>query len=442
MRISEKSGNKFWGLGAELDPHFFSVNVDYNYDGKQTKICKEEDWTEVIEKRVKIMKLSRFRVMLLPDWYNPRFEVYNYDTLEMKSLFKVLELADKYDIDVTLTLWGAPKWWYDSYEDSGLWISSPRNVENFANIYVDVVEEIFKRGYKCVTELTPINEPDWAFCKTDGEVEFDKYVKLCKLLDEKLRDKNLRNKVKLNLSDNTSDRTYWLKKTIAELDNVADMYNYHVYNFGYENLNEDMTGWNNFLTEMLVSTKKPYVLGEFGSKLCFGSSHQSDIDFFERGFLIVRHIINFLNTGVSSFNYWVLFDQYYGKGGDLMELGLWKYVDKDYALRPQYYAYGLISCKIEKNMDVYPIISDSFFTAGTCLRNEKNETVIICNHRKVDEELDIEGLKFTDFNIYVYAEDALPQDDNMIQSFEKIKAVNGKIRYNFEPKKAYVISTL
>lgn len=442
MKIGEKLLQKYEGLCVELDPHFFSVNVGYNCDGMQKRLCTEADWVDYIEKRVEILKLSKFRVMLLPDWYNPSRGIYDFETPEMKSLYKVLELANKFDISVTLTLWGAPKWWYDSYDDSGIWISSPRDVENFAKGFVDCVEELFKRGYTCVKELTPINEPDWAFCRTDGEVEFGKYVELCRLVDSFLKEKKLRKKILLNLSDSTSDRVYWLKKTIKELDDVADKYNIHVYSFSYENLNEDITGWNDFIMDMVNPTKKPIVLGEFGSRLCFGSSHQSDIDIYERGFLFIRLIINFLNTGITSLSYWTLFDQYYGRGGDLMELGLWKYADKKYETRPQYYAYGLVSSKTRKGMVIKPIQSESFFTAGVCLSDEQDETIIVCNHRRVSEDMEIEGLTHEKYKVYIYEEGALPKDDSMIKSFKTVKAVNGKINYIFEPHKAYLLSTM
>src|SRR5690606_27642693 len=62
--VGAPTGAQLEGMGAELDPHFFAQNVTRN-DGS-----KAGDWQHVV-RRVKAMELKKFRVMALPQWYEP-----------------------------------------------------------------------------------------------------------------------------------------------------------------------------------------------------------------------------------------------------------------------------------------------------------------------------------------------------------------------------------
>jgi hypothetical protein len=94
--VGEPTGTRLEALGAELDPHFFSQNLTRN-DGS-----KESDWQYVVD-RVKTMGLKKFRVMVLPQWYEAVNDNNNandtdrnkftFDSPEMQSLYKGLDLA-------------------------------------------------------------------------------------------------------------------------------------------------------------------------------------------------------------------------------------------------------------------------------------------------------------------------------------------------------------
>ena len=113
LSIERGENNKtVYGIGTELDPHFFSQNVGLTgrtADGK-TWECKAEDWA-IVEQRVKDMGLKRIRMMLLPSWFiinedNTEEGIYKWDTAEMQSVYRVLDMAKENAITVNVTMWG------------------------------------------------------------------------------------------------------------------------------------------------------------------------------------------------------------------------------------------------------------------------------------------------------------------------------------------------
>src|SRR5690606_37044336 len=110
--VGAPTGVQLEGMGAELDPHFFAQNVTRN-DGS-----KAEDWQHVV-RRVKAMELKKFRVMALPQWYEPvndnsdphttDISKFTFDSPEMQSLYKVLDLAQEQNMEVCIVVWGCPR---------------------------------------------------------------------------------------------------------------------------------------------------------------------------------------------------------------------------------------------------------------------------------------------------------------------------------------------
>lgn len=98
------------GIGVEFDPHFLSQNI--------SKGAAKEDW-EIVKRRTKELKIQKFRVQVLPEWFEPvndnddpdtvNWENITKETEEMKSLYAVLDLAEEIGAHVNITLWGVSK---------------------------------------------------------------------------------------------------------------------------------------------------------------------------------------------------------------------------------------------------------------------------------------------------------------------------------------------
>ena len=180
VTVRDLVGVNIYGTSVELDPHFFAANV-------QRGVFEEADWA-IVERRVKEMGIDRFRVMLKPSWLEPlnddedssaiNWEGLTPDSAEMQSLYKVLDLAQENGIDVNLTLWGVERnvalvdidkmaevnaqggHFLAKGNDSNNWMIGTLYPEEFAENFSAYVQLLRQKGYTCITEITPYNEPN------------------------------------------------------------------------------------------------------------------------------------------------------------------------------------------------------------------------------------------------------------------------------------------
>lgn len=469
VSVDDLAGVNTFGVSVEFDPHFLSQNVTKG-------VSDTKDW-EIIEERVAKMEIDRFRVMLLPSWLEPfndneddgeiNWETLTTDSVEMQSVYKVLDLAEENGIDVNLTLWGAENrcnlidtqinstikenggHFLMKNNEGSNWVLGTKYPQEFAENFSAYVQLFLEKGYTCIKEITPINEPDWSY-QIDGGVAFDNYKTLCLELDKRFKEDKIRDKVLFNLSDNTDAGHTWLENTMSELDEITDIYNTHTYKFGYETTNETIMGWEQENRNITRNTGKPHVIGEFGSNQNVGSSRQSDIDEYRRGVLMVRQMLNFYNAGASGVSYWVLCDEYYNYTDtydSMMQLGLWKcskrayYTDtaqyesikEDYEVRPQYYAYSLMTKYVPKGAEVYPIYLNDDFAIGTAFKGTDGKWVYVFANGNADGE----SLKLTvsasgSFEKFTYEENSLPSGDGLISACEEISS--GKLSFELAPQ--------
>lgn len=447
--VGRSTGVTLIGMGVELDPHFLSQNVTRR-DG-----TKASDWEEVIAPRIRKMEVERFRVMLQPHWWEPindngdpavtNLRGFTFQSQEMLSLYKVLDTAQELGIEVTLVLWGCPTSCDQIDPAYGYigrhflcspngtnWVVEPANDEEFAESFSTVVKYLIEeRGYTCIKELTPYNEPD-------GNITtLEKYIPLVRVLDKRLRTDNIRQLVHLNLSDNTDTRLFFLEGCAANLAPQADLFNSHTYIFGYETPNRTILDWERANVAAAQRASKNHFVGEFGSNQCVGATRQRDIDRYDRGVLMTRLVVNFLNAGAVGASYWSLIDQYYNRYAsytEMQQLGLWRHLRNtylqdpdqtihpslkvDYQVRPQYYAYSLLTRLIRKGAEVYPLELNDDFAAATAIRNSNGKwSYIFANGSNHDISIDLSnslGDGMTACKVYHYEERMLPDTDMLI----------------------------
>ena len=448
------TGVNLLGLGVELDPHFLAQNVTRN-DGATV-----DDWRNIVVRRVEMMNIQRFRVMLQPHWWEPVNDnsdphvadqsAFTFESPEMKSVYAVLDLAQRTGASVTLVVWGCPA--HCSFIDEGTpsqgqrhflcdkngtnWVTAPADNEEFAETFSVIVKHLIEdKGYTCVKEVTPFNEPDGNVC------EPGQYVQIVKAMDRRFRKDGIRDKVRFNLSDNTDCRRFFLKECADNLADYADMFNSHTYMCGYESPNSYALGWEKDNIDVVSKTGKHHFVGEFGSNLCEGASRQKDINWYKRGVLITRNCLNFLNAGAVGASYWSLIDQYYNKNasyGEMQQLGLWRYkknayqgadaegCEEDYQPRPNYYAYSLLTRFVRKGDEVFPLNLQNEYAAGSAFRSQDGSwTYVFANGSEDDLEFDLFNVndkRLGECDVYRYSERGLPEDDSMIAPSGVLKA--------------------
>ncbi len=456
--VGEPTGTRLEAIGAELDPHFFSQNLTRD-DGS-----KESDW-HYVTSRVEAMELQKLRVMVLPQWYEPindnsnldeaNLKNFTFDSPEMQSLYKVLDLAQEQNMDVCIVVWGCPvgvsmldpayshvtTCFMADQSKEGVWITGPTDYGEWAENFSTLIKYLIKtKGYTCVTEVTPMNEPDGGPLLTSAE-----YIKMARILDARFRNDGIRDKVKFNLSDNTDTRTFYLADCAENLADVADVFNSHTYIFGYNVPNDSIFSWERNNVAIAAHAGKKHLIGEFGSNQCVGATRQKDIDLYARGVLMTRLVLNFFNAGAAGVSYWSLIDQYYGKDADyeqMQQLGLWKYIKEaylsdsiynrirtDYEVRPQYYSYSLLTRFLKPGAEIHPIDLNDSFAVGSAFLNTKGKwTYVFANATDSAKLIAVNNsLEEGTFKIFRYEENALPEGDNMITSQESTTIVNGKL---------------
>ena len=455
--VGSPSPIKILSLGAELDPHFFSQNVT-RADG-----VKASDWDSVIVRRIQSLKLKSLRMMVLPQWFEPVNDNDNpfttdtsrltFNSPEMQSLYKQLDMAQKLGIHVNLTLWGAHISHFLSGHNRGNWVVAPYDYQEWAeNFSILIRHLLLTKHYTCIREITPVNEPDWSFIIDGKRAPVSEYIEMCRILDQRFRADNIRHLVRFSLSDNSdggSGTHEFLAACTRHLGQEADIFNSHTYLFGYETPDSVIFKWEKANVSLAQSVGKLHFIGEFGSNQCLGATRQADINRFERGILMARIIINCLNAGAAGLSYWSLIDQYYGKdeGYDAMQqLGLWKSVRKmyqgdslyqhlitDYEVRPQYHAYALLTTHINEGAEVYPLTTDNDFCAATAIKNPDGHWVYaFANGSETDMDIRIKNpyaVQKNRFKVYSYTRHSLPANDALIAPHTKSIKPTSSLRY-------------
>lgn len=469
--IEDNTGVKVKGIGVQFDPHYFSQNVVRNKPG-----LNEDGW-ELISERVAKMGINRFRVMVLPEWLEPdndnddpnviNWDALTTDSVEMQSLCRLLDLAESLDIDVTFTLWGCTRnsrLAADNYELRPHFLTAGNGatnwsigakgelvnefVENFA-AYIQYL--VVERGYTCIEEITPGNEPNWSWQIDKNTGDFAAYVDMVKKLNARFIADGLRDKVKFNLID--SDET-WLENGLAELGDIADIVNTHTYGFGYTTSNSTVVKWEKQNANLARKSNVEHFVGEFGSNQTDGSTRQRDIDLYERGVFLVRMMLDFFNGGACGMSYWTLFDYYNNKLAsyqEMMQLGLWRSVKAEYSTedyyndltedfqaRDQYYAYSLMSKYVKKGADVYPIDMGLDLCAGSAFELGGQWVYAFANQEDTEVKAAIADVK-GEYEYLIYREGELPTGGELISPSKTLSVSNKCIAFEIPAHTVVVI---
>lgn len=393
------------GLGVELDPHFLTSNAAAGIG------VRESDWDSIVVPRLRDLAFSKWRVMVLPAWYEPEndnddprqtdLSRFTFDSAPMQGLYRQLDLAQHDGTPVCLVFWGVRPETFMLSEKADGWVFGPSNYEEWAENVSVCLSRLIDMGYTCIKEVTPVNEPDWSFTEASSS-RAERYATMCRVLDQRLRDDGVRDKVLLTLSDDSdggTGRHDFLAASVKALSSTADLFCSHTYLFGYDTPNDSILGWERTNVRLAAQAGRPHFVGEFGSNQTVGATRQRDINMPERGLLMGRIVVNLLNAGAQGASYWSLLDQYYGldeaRGHhNMQQLGLWMHLRAeylrdstqhiipvtDYALRPQYHALRLLSHAVRRGRAVHPIDTGHPFVAATALQSAEGKwTYLLVN---------------------------------------------------------------
>ena len=338
----------FQGFGVEWDPFYFVEN-------NQKRGADEAGW-KLITQRVKDLDIRIVRMMMQLRWCqaDPNLTRWTWDTPQMKSLFRYLDFCQASGIDVILTDWG---WAARGKDLAGHNLyAKPSDMRYARGMAAYLKELVVARKYTCIRYFVVGNEPDYELMKDHGTAE---YVKMYANVDAELREAGIRDKVQLMGPDMTGIEDA-RKEAIDRIKGVVDAYDFHRYASAWETSNVGLRSPADSLWTHLdkwrgeVDRRDPHgsakwlMVTEMGMGGGETFSHPRN-DTFEYAMHMADYGTTLLTCRIQAGIAWTLHDEYYfdtayGKEFDkwLMQLGMWKYHDKNWELRPWAQSFGLL----------------------------------------------------------------------------------------------------
>ncbi|MEN8256187.1 MAG: hypothetical protein ABFR33_12040, partial [Verrucomicrobiota bacterium] len=320
----------FMGFGFEDDGWFYNEhNAAHGVDEADAKTREARiEWMDP-----DMVRMFFWNIEWCPaqDW-----KTFDWQTDDMTSKYRTLDVYQK--IGATINMCGV-EWGH-----TNAW-PEPKVL---ANGFGELLEHLIKtKGYSCIKYWTLTNEPDGYFNQSCGD--FDKYVQYHIAMKQEIDRRGL--DVKIVGSDDMV--TDWFDRCLAApgYDDVINMYSTHIYIHDY---NLDLA--DNIFAERTGKLKgKPWTIGEYGFRdhrfvPPYTNPFSEDYDYALRnhGF-----VIDGLNQGVASFQYWCIHEMYYVDPDNRMLFGLWNYKDRDWSIRPVYHSMASLCRLTEAGDTVY-----------------------------------------------------------------------------------------
>ncbi|HUT32626.1 MAG TPA: hypothetical protein VNE39_04025 [Planctomycetota bacterium] len=323
---------RFLGFGAEWDPNFWA---EHNVQLGVT----EDDWAVVV-KRIQWMKLPVVRMMIQARWCTKGDGKFDWDTPNMKSLYRHLDVCQKAGIRVFLTDWGV-----------ATWCKVPGFSGNDDPKYADAIGTylgylIGQKGYTCIKHFILVNEPNY---EGGGWDRWKKGVEnVAKVLAER----------KLPVTFVGTDAAHddgWHRKGVDQLAKCFSIWEIHRYAPQAEVLKGDLEGyfrkqWDYARANDLGAHDKLFMVGEAGMREGMVSSHtNTNIHTYDYGVFMADYGVQAARSGAAAVSAWMLDDSSH-KG---FNWGLWKTKAEGMALKPWFYPWALLCRFVRPGSTIY-----------------------------------------------------------------------------------------
>lgn len=339
--------NNFMGFGVEWDtPGYLENNVTDN------------DF-EIIKKRVEWMRFPVVRIMIQAKWCYKGNGEYDWESKEMKLLYRNLDLCERQGITVFLTDWGCEP----------AWLKCPEVSTVDEKLYAEIIGNYMawlknEKGYSCIRYFIFGNEPnlevkDWKRWKAG----------LLNVYDE-LKEHGLHDKVILSGSDH-SDGDEWHKMAVDQLQNILGAYDFHYYHRANSKKRVNIydyfkNSWQYVSDSDPKSKNKPRVIAEAGIiKVNDGytASHNSLSDTPNYGIIMADYAIKAIEAGSWSVIAWMLDDNSHYN----FDNGMWKNKASEFALKPWFYSWALLCRYFRPDQNILKADVEGETTGIRCL---------------------------------------------------------------------------
>jgi len=351
---------------------------------------------------------------------------FNWNTVKMQCVYKVLDLCKKHDIKMNLSWYGIyPDSWNAKLPAPG-WLTYPLSDAEFAESVYAGLKHLDEMGYgEVINEISFYPEPASDYVKNGG------FRSMIEAVASKLKREGIREKYILSGPAEVSD--YDIFETVFnQVGDLFDRYTGSFYKLRNSSDNATMKMGMTPFAELSDTVGKAYGVSEFGSNETTSppsAAAQMDTDTYRRAMYVARFAINALDSGFTYMSYWVLGNCYYD--GVMKDLGLWKYKSTGWKLRPQYYTYSLITRYTDRGSKIYSTDLDEFSTVCMVALQSPNGawTYLIANSGTSMEKISIVNSKITSSSLtkYEVTENSIPLDGQTIgiEAGLDVAVVNG-----------------
>ena len=402
------------------------------------------------------MRLQSVRTQVFPEWYEWKQGCRNFDTEEMRSLYRLLDLCEARGIKVDLSFYGCCRifrsrdgtrrgsWLANGFE--GNWITAPRLKDACGNpfdgygAYADSVCALLLylldvKQYTCIYEVSIFPEPNCSFFDEAGDCKDEAFIAFYRVVAERIAGAGLKDRILFSGPGDCANDPGRYRNYVSGLGNIVKKNTSSVYKFTESSANAEMYGYAAELVSICAAQGNTWGVCECGSHHFIDPANQSDIDTYTRALFLARFFINLTNAGCTNIKYWVLNDVWYGDY--VMRLGLWKLMDECRGeARPQYYVWSLITKLTKFGSKIYPLEGDETVCGTAFCLPDGAWVYFFVNNGAVPVPVSVANHLIKDriFSVYTVTEEVCTGTAEVISASGQIAAEDGELKATLSPK--------
>jgi hypothetical protein len=327
----------FLGFGAEWDPTFWSTwHVAQGAD--------EAAWSRVLQ-RIHFMRLPLVRMMVQARWYLHQDATgairYDWDTPEMRSMYRHLDACQQQGITVMLTDWGIETW----ARAPGL---QKLDEPAYADAVVACLEHLVRtRGYTCIRHFILVNEPNF-----EAKSGFETWAAGVRNVATRIKERKL--PVTLAGTDASHDNQVWHRRGVDTLADVLGVWEFHRYHPSAEVRSGQFESFVASYWQYVRDkghADRPMMICEAGMGDGMTASKSPHSEEFEYGLFMADYAAQATRAGTSAVLAWMLDDSSHLD----FTWGMWTNVAGGQRLKAWFYPWSLLCRTIPPGSTLYRV---------------------------------------------------------------------------------------
>ena len=388
----------FMGFGAEWDPGFWG---DPDFKAGEA----EADWNRVLS-RISWMKLPLTRMMMQVRWCRNPDGKSDFESAQMKRVYRHLDVCQELGITVILTDWGCEPAWL---RVEGITNVADAKYAEAIGAYMDHLVKI--KGYRCIKYFVMGNEPN---CEVR---DWDRWKQGILNVSAEFRRRGLVRQVAIAGPDETGGAT-WHRRAVEQLQAKLGAYDLHYYVrpdvLRSGRLQEFFrTGWAYAVEKDAAAGSKPLIVGEAGVfHPGFSAGNNPHNQEYSYGVEMADYAVQAASAGSWAVLAWMLEDSSH-QG---FSWGMWKDKSGNFALKPWFYTWAMLTRYAPAGSTTYRADSADLDVRALAVRSEARGAAgwTICLVNRGDRPRLVKLRAFeggqTVFRHYLYSKDHAPAD--------------------------------